>query len=192
MFEFIIYFICIVFAISLIVRAFSNISKNASRGDPIGTQYSKDDTYSYKPRVYGAERRNMETLAPQYLKIVKDCTNIINTTKNPDVFFERYELMITHLTELSDMEATIRFSGTKPGVALQDFLARKEYTVKDFIDRYYSATYSKITGLTVQKAKYNNAKKFYDSLMRYKHNMPDNCAKYIEQKYVELLHICNE
>ena len=53
MFEFIIYFICIVFAISLIVRAFSNISKNASRGDPIGTQYSKDDTYSYKPRVYG-------------------------------------------------------------------------------------------------------------------------------------------
>ncbi len=124
--------------------------------------------------------------AENKLKIVQDCINLVNNTKNPDVFFSRYDMLIEELSALSRMEGRIKFLGQSPSVALQDFLSRKQYTFSDFINRYYKNVEEKINNLTTEKAKQNNAKKFYDSLVVYRDVIPSTCFDLIEKRYNQL------
>lgn len=124
--------------------------------------------------------------AESKLKIVQDCINLVNNTKNPDVFFPRYDRLIEELTSLSKMEGRISFSRQLPSAALQDFLSRKQYTFNDFINRYYQSVEDKIIVLTTDKAKENNANNFYKNLIKYRDAMPLPCLDLVEEKYSQL------
>ena len=128
--------------------------------------------------------------AERKLEIVQDCIKLVNTTKNPDVFFPRYEKLLEELSALSRMEGRIKFSGQLPSAALQDFASRKEYTFNDFIDRYYRSVEEKINNLTTEKAKINNSQKFYDSLVAYQTVMPESCFTLVENRYAHLKTLC--
>ena len=48
--------------------------------------------------------REAERIASNDLKIINECTNLINTTVNPDVFFKRYAILretANHLSKFS-------------------------------------------------------------------------------------------
>lgn len=128
--------------------------------------------------------------AERKLEIVQDCIKLVNTTKNPDVFFPRYEKLLEELSALSRMEGRIKFSGLLPSAALQDFVSRKEYTFNDFIDRYYRSVEEKINNLTTEKAKINNSQKFYDSLAVYQPIMPKSCFTLVENRFAQLNALC--
>ena len=57
--------------------------------------------------------KNNQFIAAQDLKIVQDCVCIINSTKKPNIFFERYGLMEQKLNNLVKLHG-VHYSGTSP------------------------------------------------------------------------------
>lgn len=101
------------------------------------------------------------------LRISKDCANLINTTKKPDVFFNRYNLLISIMNELITVEKKFKFDGSKPSEIKKHLMDKEQYTINDFIDRYYQNAILKINSFKTMKAKENSAKKFLDDIHDY-------------------------
>ena len=177
---FIVIFVILVIAITILLISKSN---NQTTSQTIQDQEEQDLEFYRICNPLTAESR---------LKIVKDCIDLVNTTKNPDVFFPRYEKLMEELEALAKMEGHIKFSGQLPSEALQDFLSRKQYTVNDFINRYCDSVSDKIYNLTTLKSKMNNAQKFYDSLVKYQEYMSVESLSLIEEKYEELQDLFDE
>jgi hypothetical protein len=117
-------------------------------------------------------------MATQWLKIVNDCANLVNTTKKPDVFFKRYSLLYEKLNDLIKIERYVKFTGDKPSKILYDINYRRPKTINDFILRYYNDVRNSISGLKTQNAKINKAEQFYTKLMHYSNSMgPDNIVQ---------------
>lgn len=124
-------------------------------------------------------KKEAEFYSSGMLKIANDCANLINTTKNPDVFFMRYYLLIDKLENLSKIEIFNCFRGSLPSKNLQEILDKKELTINDFIDRYYNDTITKINTLKTDKAKNKRVEDFYKELAKYNDYMlPANIEKY--------------
>ncbi len=151
-----------------------------------------------------SNKKEAEFYANGMLKIVHDCANIINTTKNPSVFFERYNLLINttknpsvfferynllilKLENLAKLECFNLFNGTLPSQNLEDILNKKENTINDFIDRYYQHTLDKINSLKTTKAKDKKVEDFYKELSKYNDNMLSNNIQKYTSMYKVLL-----
>lgn len=134
-----------------------------------------------------SNKKEAEFYANGMLKIVHDCANIINTTKNPSVFFERYNLLILKLENLAKLECFNLFNGTLPSQNLEDILNKKENTINDFIDRYYQHTLDKINSLKTTKAKDKKVEDFYKELSKYNDNMLSNNIQKYTSMYKVLL-----
>lgn len=117
--------------------------------------------------------------APGMLKIANDCAKLINNTKNPNVFFDRYNLLIEKLENLSKMEKFNCFSLNLPSQDLTEILNKKTSTFNDFLDRYYQDTLAKIEALKTSKSKQNKINNFCNSLNEYKEYLPtESLEKY--------------
>lgn len=112
-------------------------------------------------------------------KIATDCANLVNTTKNPDVFFMRYNLLIDKLENMSKLESFNCFKDVQPSQNLATILNKKELTINDFIDRFYDDTLFQINNLKTNKAKEKRIENFYQKLLKYNDEMlPKNIEKY--------------
>lgn len=121
------------------------------------------------------------------LKIANDCANIVNTTKKPKIFFERYNLLIEKMEQLSKLEAFRCFNGKLPSKNLQEILDKKLLTIDEFIDRHHQDVLDEIHALKTSKAKEKRIETFYENFQIYKNCMePKNIEKY-ESLYNELL-----
>lgn len=118
------------------------------------------------------------------LEILKDCANLINTTKNPKVFFERYLLAISILNELILIEQQYKkvFIGKQPTQLKRQLIEKEINTVNDFIDRYYMDTLHKISQFKTIKSKKNKSVLFCNGLNEYKKYL----NKYSFEKYTKL------
>lgn len=132
-------------------------------------------------------RKEAEFYVAGMLKIANDCANLINTTKNPDVFFMRYNLLINKLENMAKLEPFKCFNGTSPSQNLANILNKKELTINDFIDRFYNDTLAQINKFKTEKAKEKRIENFYTNLSKYNDYMlPKNVEKYISM-YENLL-----
>ena len=132
-------------------------------------------------------RKEAEFYIAGMLKIANDCANLVNTTKDPDVFFMRYNLLINKLENMAKLEPFKCFKGTLPSQNLANILNKKELTINDFIDRFYSDTLEQINKLKTEKAKEKRIENFYNELSKYNDYMlPKNVEKYISM-YENLL-----
>ena len=117
----------------------------------------------------------------RHIQILKDCGNLINTTKKPDVFFNRYLIALALLNDLILIKNKKIFKGDKPSEIKRQFYEKEIYTVNDFIDRYYEDTISQISSLKTQKAKQSRIDKFCNGLNDYKQYLSvDSLNKYNE------------
>ena len=124
-------------------------------------------------------RKEAEFYGAGMLKILHDCANLVNTTKNPRVFFERYALLVEKLENLAKLEIFGCFKNGLPSKDLQRTLEKKEFTINDFIDRFYNETINKINTLKTDKAKDKRIENFYEELSKYNDRMlPANIEKY--------------
>ena len=115
----------------------------------------------------------------QSLKIIQDSLRLCNTTKKPDVFFNRWELLIHHMKTLAELEKYVSFSGDSPNTALLDFESKKYKEINNMIDRVYEEYQLKISSLKTNSAKRKNIESFKYDLDCYSHLMSqDNIAKY--------------
>lgn len=104
------------------------------------------------------------------LTILKDCADLINTTKKPKVFFERYLLAISIINELIIVEKRNKklFAGSKPTTIKKQFIEKEILTVNDFIDRYYTDILFQMSKLKTSKAKNMRIDDFCNGLNNYK------------------------
>lgn len=103
------------------------------------------------------------------LQILKDCKELINTTKSPKVFFERYLRAIDILNELILVEKRYKnlFVGNKPSDIKNQLQSKEIYTVNDFLDRYYNQTIATINSLKTENAKQKRKVSFYNEIIKY-------------------------
>ena len=130
-------------------------------------------------------KKEAQFMAPQYLKIANDCKNLVNTTKTPRVFFERYDLLIDEFEKLSRIEHWVKFTGQKPSAALSQIYKQRTAATNDLIDRYAEDIRIQIKALSTEKAKTNRVKKFMDEMGKYEFCMEsENIARYKSKKFI--------
>jgi len=121
--------------------------------------------------------------AENSLRIVHDCNNILQNTTKPDVFFERFQLMILHSSNLVILEKYIPFSGASPTDAFHVLMSEKQECINQFLIRYFCAVFDKAEKMKTDKGKLNQYQKFYDSLVPYFDEMDADNIDYVETKY---------
>ena len=125
--------------------------------------------FSYTSAEYNEIRTKKYTLGTiqQYLKILDDSKKLVNTTKNPDVFFNRYLIIIAIVNELIFIEKKINFKGTLPSQIKGELIQKEVYTVNDFINRFYEETNFQISKLKTATAKQKRIEIFCHGLDNY-------------------------
>ena len=113
-------------------------------------------------------------MAPQWLKIAEDCTSLVNTTKNPQTFFERYRLLKETFLKLQVIEPYVKFSGQSPTEVLKMIDQKQGPTIGDFIDRFFKETSDKINCMKSQKGKNNKIDGFINDLHPYFNFIDEN------------------
>jgi len=103
-------------------------------------------------------------MAPQYLRIMNDCSKLIIETKNPEIFFSRYELLLDTLSKLIEIEKIAPLKGSSASSEFVRLSSLKESATNEFIDRYAQNIKEKMIALSTPKAKSNKAEIFKTSL----------------------------
>lgn len=137
-----------------------------------------------------SDKSNAQFMAPQYLKTANDCARIVNSTKNPEVFFSRYQLLIDKLEQLAALEKYIKFSGTKPSKQLIEIKRKRDLTIHDFLVRYFDDTKGKIESAKTSKTKYNNAQKFNTEISYHIHELSKYNIEEFNRMSQELFDLC--
>lgn len=124
-------------------------------------------------------------MAPQTLKIIEDCTRLVNTTENPDVFFNRYDLLIEKAQDLVGYAKYVKFKGMQPQKILEQAIEKRSASTADFIKRYHSRIMTEAAEKKTKKGKRSQIDKFYASLQPYYHSMAQDCIDLVEQMHAE-------
>ncbi len=127
-------------------------------------------------------KKEAEFYAQQFLKHCTESVEIVNHTKNPRVYFERYNFILENTNNLIQLEGMLKFNNTLPSVQLQKLLESKEESTNLMIARCFDDLNNKISKLKTDKTKINNIQKVYDELSFYENEMTskniDLCNRY--------------
>lgn len=132
-------------------------------------------------------RKELLIIADGSLKIARESANLVNTTKTPSVFFERFDLLVEKLELLSEFENKIKLKGKLPSENLKEILENKELTINEFIDRYYNELIIKLNSLKTEKSKLNNIENFKKNLEIYNDKMSEKNIKYYMNLYNNII-----
>lgn len=117
------------------------------------------------------------------LRIINDCTRLVETTLKPDVFFMRLNLLVEKSKHLCELEKYITFSGASPTAAYIEVKNVYNDAISQFLVRYFSDTFDKAENMKTEKGKIGKYQKFYDSLQNYYCYMNEENIDYIETKF---------
>ena len=111
-------------------------------------------------KKYNNKNEEIEKL----LEDLKKLSQKVNTSVDPNIFFESYNQMILGLRWLTENENKYKFSNKKPSENLKEILSKRPETINDFIYRYYSKTRMKVENLKQEKDKISYIEDFNNSL----------------------------
>lgn len=134
-----------------------------------------------------AEKANAKALAPQYMRIINDCSKLVAETKTPDVFFSRYDLLLETLSKFAEIEGAAPIASGSPSAEFVRLSGLREEATDDFISRYARETRQKAYELTTEKGKRNKAEAFKKTLLEYSDKLTENNMKTIEFEYQKIL-----
>ena len=117
------------------------------------------------------------------LRIINDCTKIVESTLKPDVFFMRLNLLVEKSKHLANLEPYFSFSGVSPTDAYNEVLNNYQEAVRLFLIRYFTDTFDKAEAMKTEKGRIGKYQKFYDSLQEYYFYMNEENIDYVETKY---------
>lgn len=140
------------------------------------------DNFSY---IRNNKNWNNENVSNCF-KILKDCAKLINTTKKPEVFFERYLLALTVLNELIPIEKKLPIKGDTPSKIKKQFYEKEILTVNDFIDRHFNETLDKLNSLKTEKSKTNQINKYCSAFDNYKQYLSNESISKYNSLCIEL------
>ena len=121
--------------------------------------------------------------ANQFLKHSYESTELLNKTKNPRVFFERYSFLIKETENLSQLEIFLKFKGRKPSDTLKYLQSQKEKETNLMIIRSWEDLNIKLNELKTNKAKLNNINNLYKEFNVYSNKMTNNNIDLVNSYY---------
>lgn len=127
-------------------------------------------------------REQAKQQSDQWLKIIHDCVNLVNTTKNPEVFFQRYNLMLEHLEKCAGLECTGIYNNSRELPSTAFLRIEKQFTIatNDFIDRSFEEAKTKAETLKTVKGKRNTIMRFFDNMETYIIYMEHESVEYLD------------
>ena len=123
---------------------------------------------------------NAYKICNNYINKISDFVQIINTTSNPNLYFQTYEIMLDYTKKLIKFEPYLHFKGNPPTYSLDMFLSQRQQSINDFLSRYYENIAKKaIDDATEQgiTALYNQ---FKNSLLPYYSIINDSNIHFID------------
>ncbi len=118
-------------------------------------------------------------ICQQKLKILNDSANLVNTTKNPQVFFERYDLLYKTAEELIPYEDYVNFSGSTPTQLIEQFDTQRDAAIMKLIDRAYETATQKASEMKTEKGRHNQFVKMFESFSLYEDELSDEAKQYL-------------
>ena len=115
----------------------------------------------FTPKISNWEKEHVQGL----LKQAKESAKLVNTTVNPEVYFGRLHFLFDTLLEMQKYEKYKIFKGNGPSKDLKMLESTLGQSVDDFIMRSYSKRLEKANSLKTEKSKFNNMKKYADSMI---------------------------
>lgn len=94
-----------------------------------------------------------------HARIINDCSKILNTTKNPDIFLERYSLLLEHSKELEKIEKFGVLKEPLPSQQRQVIEQKYPFTVCSLVKRIWNDTLQKCERLKTESSKNRNVEK---------------------------------
>ena len=122
---------------------------------------------------------------PHYQRIAEESSRILQTTKDPDVYFKRYDLAVENFECLI---AAYQICGIQnnAGSLLQQLKDNYVMHTNAFIDRYAKSVRRKIYELVSEKGKANKPDAFRNVMLEYQERLTPENLEYLESKYREL------
>ena len=120
---------------------------------------------------------NME----HHQRVLQDCLSLTTSTKQPNIFFPRYDLLIETLEELTFYHTLFRVPHDDPADALQKALNSRTAMTYDFIQRSHSDMVQKAAALKTDKGRFGRCEKYYQSMQPFLQELPTEAADLLEQ-----------
>lgn len=117
------------------------------------------------------------------LYIIDDCKKIISDTANPQVFYDRYDLLIEKYKEISRFEPFVTIYGYQPNESLIYYVDAKSRLEKKMIDRCYNKALIKADSMKTEKGQMNQFIKANESLKAYEFRMSPENISYMNDKF---------
>jgi len=152
---------------------------------------SKDEVLAIQELVTG-QKLNTIKLTKQQLdagiemsvsshrKIIDDCIRLVNDTLTPEVFFDRYDLLIEEMTKLSTFEPYYNFNKS---ISEQVAVLRQKRPQNEiaFINKYYQSVRNASKSLKTEKAKIKRIQKFFAIMENYTPQMSSEALEFLHE-----------
>lgn len=135
----------------------------------------------------GKKKAYAEHMAPQWMKILTDCRDLVNKTADPDVFFPRYELLKETAANLASISKYVKFRGTKPAEVLKMAQEQEEAATRDFILRSFQRALLGAEKAKTAKGKRSQFDRFLEKLEPYYCQMSAGNAKLVQQLHADAI-----
>lgn len=153
----------------------------------------------FTPKMSTFEKQQAQSMLIQS----KDCAKLIDSTVNPDVFFERLHFMLDLTLELQKFEKYKVFQGGTPSAVYRETTSNLYEIVNNFITRSYNKQREKASKLKTDSGKQKSNAKFAAELKSAFDHADSfwighaNQAHYqgplfTDENYQRVLSICNE
>lgn len=124
-----------------------------------------------------------DSIITNALYIIDDCKKIISDTINPQVFYERYDLLIEKYKEISKFEPYVDLYGYQPNESLTYYVDAKSRFEKKMIDRCYNKALIKADSMKTEKGQMNQFIKANESLKAFARRMSPENIVYMDNKF---------
>lgn len=123
------------------------------------------------------------TIANNDLKVIGECIDLINNTKNPDVFFKRYDILFERLNHLIRFEKYLQFPGVPIEIRKKNIIESRSKSIQNFLKRYYQEICRKSFTYKQAGTIYAHLGEFKASLMEYYPRMNADHIAYIDKRF---------
>lgn len=100
-------------------------------------------SFFFKSKAEKRAKAEAEFLAPQLIDHVNESVDLINSTKNPETFFFRYDFLVKTLKRLVVIEKYVVMTAERPSVALERVMLDRHHMINALLDRCFEDTLSK-------------------------------------------------
>ena len=121
-----------------------------------------------------------------YLKQYNESIKIIGTTKNPEIYFYRYDFAIKRAIALIYMKRYVKMTGDNPVKLANSLIEHKQEFTRQFIDRAYSDVFEKVTKLKTAASKKKRIDAYESGFVQYYDELSAENIEYIQYTVVQL------